>query len=132
MKTQTELTQPGGEISPQPPGILFILEADHKVIAVSHKDNAASGLRLPPLLDPEIEHIVQEDVGQQGADARSLGSSFYRLPPLTALQNAGPEPLPYQSEYPGSAILWATIRNNHSWFTESKNLRMSASSTQFT
>jgi hypothetical protein len=58
METQAELTQPGGEISPQPPGILFILEADNKIIAVSHKDNIASGLRLPPLLDPEIEAIV--------------------------------------------------------------------------
>jgi len=59
METQAELTQPGGEISPQPPGILFILEADNKIIAVSHKDNIASAsLRLPPLLDPEIEAIV--------------------------------------------------------------------------
>lgn len=32
----------------------------------------------------------------------------------------------------GSAILCATIRNRHSWSTESKKLRMSASSTQFT
>jgi hypothetical protein len=58
METQAELAQPGGEICPQPPGILFILEAYDKVIAVSHKDNTAPGLRLPPLLDPEVEAIV--------------------------------------------------------------------------
>ena len=32
----------------------------------------------------------------------------------------------------GSAILCANIRSSHSWSTESKKLRMSASSTQFT
>ncbi|WP_349770482.1 hypothetical protein [Bradyrhizobium barranii] len=32
----------------------------------------------------------------------------------------------------GSVILCATIRNSHSWSTESKKLRMSASSTQLT
>ena len=32
----------------------------------------------------------------------------------------------------GSAILCASIRSSHSWSTESKKLRMSASSTQFT
>ena len=32
----------------------------------------------------------------------------------------------------GSAILCATIRSSHSWSTESKKPRMSASSTQFT
>ena len=103
MESQAELTQLGGEISLQGPGILFILEADHKVITVSHKDNAASGLRLPPLLDPEIKAIVQEDIGQQRTYTRSLGSPFYRLPPLPALQNAGPEPLPYQTEHSGTS-----------------------------
>ena len=44
METQAELAQPGGEIRPQPPGILFIPEAYDKVIAVPHKDNPTSGL----------------------------------------------------------------------------------------
>jgi len=99
METQAELAQPGGELSPQPPGIIFILEAYDKIITVAHKDDTAPALRLPPLLDPKIEAIVQEDISQQRAYARSLGSSFHRLPPLTALQNAGPEPLPYQPEH---------------------------------
>lgn len=39
MEIQAELAQPGGEICLQLPGILFILEAYDKVIAVSHKDH---------------------------------------------------------------------------------------------
>ena len=47
-----------------------------------------------PLMDPEIEDVVQEDVGQERADARSLRRSPVRLVPLIALQDAGLEPLP--------------------------------------
>ena len=43
----------------------------------------------PPLVDPQIEHVVQEDVGQERADARPLRRSLRRLLPLPALQHAG-------------------------------------------
>jgi hypothetical protein len=132
MEIQAELIQPGGDLSPQLPGILFILEADHKVITVSHKDNAASGLSLPPLLDPEIQTIVQENIGQQGADTRSLRSSLSDSRHSPLFRTPARSHCRISRSTLGSAILWATIRSNHSWFTESKNLRMSASSTQFT
>ena len=49
-------------------------------------------------MDPEIEDVVQEDVGQERADARALRRSPVRLVPLTALQDAGLEPHPDEPE----------------------------------
>jgi hypothetical protein len=37
MEAQAELAQPDGEVRLQSPSILFILEADHKVVTVPHK-----------------------------------------------------------------------------------------------
>ena len=132
METQAELAQPGGELSPQPPGIIFILEAYDKIITVAHKDDTAPALRLPPLLDPKIEAIVQEDITSKGLMPAPWGvpSTDSRHSPLS--RTPARSHCRISRSTLGSAILWATIRNNHSWFTESKNLRMSASSTQFT
>ena len=49
-------------------------------------------------MDPEIEDVVQEDVGQQRADARSLRRSPVRLVPLFALEDTGLEPHPDKPE----------------------------------
>ena len=70
-------------------------------------------------MDPEVKHAVQEDVGERRADALLSGT------PASSH-------IPISFKTRGSAILCATIRINHSWSTESKKLRMSASSTQVT
>ena len=44
-------------------------------------------------MDPEVEHVTQEDVGRERAGARPLRRSPVRLVPLIALQDAGFEPL---------------------------------------
>src|SRR5438874_4782769 len=53
-----------------------------------------------PLMHPEIEDVMQEDVGQERTDARSLRRSLLRLVPLIALQDARLEPHPDQPEHP--------------------------------
>ena len=57
-------------------------------------------MRVPaaPLLDPEIEDVVQKDVGQERTDARALRRSPVRLTPLTAFQDTGLEPHPDEPE----------------------------------
>jgi hypothetical protein len=47
-----------------------------------------------PLMDPFVEDVMQQDVGQKRTDARSLRRPPFRLVPLIALENAGLEPLP--------------------------------------
>ena len=55
------------------------------------------GLRLPPPLDPEIEHVVQVHVGQEGRNAGPLGRALLTPCPLPVLQHAGLEPFLDQS-----------------------------------
>ena len=45
-------------------------------------------------MDPEVENVVQEDVGEERADTRPLRRSPVRLVPYAALQDPGPQPPP--------------------------------------
>src|SRR4029077_16278083 len=60
------------------PGVAFVLEADDEVVGVAHDDHVARGLTLSPAVGPEVEHVVQIDVGQERRDHRALP-----CPPLT-------------------------------------------------
>jgi hypothetical protein len=42
-----------------------VLEADDDVIGLAHDDHIARGFALSPALGPEIEGVVQVDVGQE-------------------------------------------------------------------
>jgi len=53
-----------------------VLEPEDDVVGVAHDDHVALGLQAPPSLSPEIEDIVQVDVGQQRRDYRTLTSSY--------------------------------------------------------
>src|SRR2546428_474904 len=53
-----------------------------------------------PLMDPSIKAVVQEDVRQERANARPLGSPRVRRHPFTALQDARLQPSPYQTKDP--------------------------------
>ena len=66
-----------------------VLEAHDEVVGVAHDHDATACVTPPPLVDPEIEDIMQEDVGEERADARPLRRSPVRFVPLPALQNAG-------------------------------------------
>jgi hypothetical protein len=50
-----------------------MLKPQHGIVGVAHGDDLAAGVPRPPLLDPQIEDVVQEDVGQQRRDCRPLG-----------------------------------------------------------
>jgi hypothetical protein len=52
------------------------LKAHHEVIRIAHDVHLTLRLLPPPLTDPEVEHVVQVDVGHQGADDSTLGRSF--------------------------------------------------------
>jgi hypothetical protein len=42
-----------------------VLEAGHDIVGIPHEDHVSVGLSPPPLLSPEIEDVVQVDVGKQ-------------------------------------------------------------------
>jgi hypothetical protein len=61
------LAQLGEELLGLPP----MLESHNEVIGKAHDHHLSARLLLPPPLDPEIEHVVQIEVGQQRADDSS-------------------------------------------------------------
>ena len=59
-------------IVPETPGVGLVLEANNNVVGIPHDDDVARGLAPSPALGPEIEHVVQIDVGQERRDHRPL------------------------------------------------------------
>jgi hypothetical protein len=49
-------------------------------------------------MGPEIEHVVQVDVRQQGRDDGPLGRAFGTDAQFSVFQDPGPEPLAHQPE----------------------------------
>ncbi len=64
MKLQRELLQPFAKLSQEPLGVPTMLEANHKVISKARDDDITPCVPSPPLLNPEIEGVVQVEVGQ--------------------------------------------------------------------
>src|SRR6266545_4304139 len=82
------LAQLGEELLGLPP----MLESHNEVIGKAHDHHVSARLLLPPPLDPEIEHVVQIEVGQQRADASALHRPYLAPCPRALLQHAGVQP----------------------------------------
>ena len=50
------------------PGIVLVLKADHKVIGKPYQEAIPTHPRLRFGLEPDIQYMVEIDVGQQGAN----------------------------------------------------------------
>jgi len=57
---------------PEPLGISFVFESENTVVSKADDDHVPAGVAFPPLLRPEVEHVVQVDIGQQGRRCRAL------------------------------------------------------------
>jgi hypothetical protein len=64
VQLQAKLFHPLPECFQETAGFPFVLETDDEVVGVAHQDDFASGLLAPPTVRPEIEHVVQVDIGQ--------------------------------------------------------------------
>ena len=65
MERERELLEPRAHCIEEPVCIGLVLEAGYHVIGVAHDDHVAGGLVPSPAFGPEIEHVVQVDVGEQ-------------------------------------------------------------------
>lgn len=72
MEGQRKLCQPLAHRVPGTSGICFVLEADNEVVGIAHDNNIARGLLPSPAIGPQIENVVQIDIGQKGRDDCSL------------------------------------------------------------
>src|SRR5262249_37325682 len=89
--------KPLAQLFEEPLGLLTMLESNDEVVGEAHDHDISERLLLPPLLDPEVEHVMEIDVRQERADAAALDRTHLGLCPPPLLQHAGLEPLLYQS-----------------------------------
>ena len=127
MQRQRERCQTRAHRLPEASGIGFLLEADDDVIRVAHDDHVARGLAPSPACGPEIEHVVQVDVGKQRRGHRPLPCPFITDGDDLFFQDTRLQPLANQADDAPVPIRCSRKRISQSWLTSSKNDRISAS-----
>jgi hypothetical protein len=65
MKRQREAFEPLAHHIEESPGIHLALKTNDDVVGVSHNNHVARGLVPSPALGPQVENVVQVDVGEQ-------------------------------------------------------------------
>src|SRR5262249_9638674 len=83
---QVELSQPLLQLPSKALGIGPGLKTEDEVVGVAHDDHIVAGLRPSPALDPEVEYVVQVDVGEQRTDAAPLRGPTLHPSPFPVLQ----------------------------------------------
>lgn len=77
MQRQTELLDSLLEFGQTPLRRCSALEPHHEVIRPSDDDHVADALRFSPVMDPEVEHVMKENVRQQrGDDSLNAKANF--------------------------------------------------------
>src|SRR6266404_7690703 len=95
---QTELLQPVSQCREELLPIPFMLTADRQIVRISTDDDLTGCVMSTPLVYPEVDDIVEEDVGEERADPRSLRRPDVHRFPSAALEDAGLEPSLDQAE----------------------------------
>src|SRR3989440_7816657 len=99
MQFQFELGEPLRQLFVKPLGLPAVLKTHHEVISPTNDDDLAAGFCPPPVLLPEVEHVVQIDVGHQRRGTAALWRSFFTAPPLSLFQHARFQPFTDESHH---------------------------------
>src|SRR5260370_2070928 len=89
---QAELLQPVSQCCEELLPIRFLLTADRQVVRVSTDDDLPGCVMSTPVVYPQVDSIVEKDVGQDRADPRSLRRPDLHQFPSAALYNASLRP----------------------------------------
>src|SRR5208282_5333442 len=100
--------------------------------SIAHDDDVALGMALPPLLRPEIEDVMEINVGQEWRDHRALRRADFARPYLPVFHHPTFSHLRIRRTTRRSPMRCSTKRMRCSWSTVSKKPAMSASRIQFT
>jgi hypothetical protein len=65
MERQHELLKPRTYRIKETSSVVLTLEANDHIIGIAHDDHVTGGLTLSPAIGPEIENVVQVDIGQK-------------------------------------------------------------------
>ena len=68
MQRQRELLQPLAQSRQETHGVALVLKAGDDIVGVAHDHDVARGLAPSPPLGPQVEGVVQVDVGEQRGD----------------------------------------------------------------
>src|SRR4029077_16449993 len=97
---KAELHRPASQRREEPFPIRFLLTADRQIVRISTDDDLPGCVMSTPVVYPEVDDIVEEDVSQERADPRSLRRPDLHRFPSAALEDAGLEPPLDQAEDP--------------------------------
>jgi hypothetical protein len=92
MQLQSELSQSFGEFLPALLGIRLMLESEHDIVGEADDNHVAVGSLLAPHPDPQVEHVVEINVGEQRRCATALRRPFFHPHSLPILQHARVQP----------------------------------------
>src|SRR6478736_7006921 len=68
IERQRELLQPLAHYIPEAPGVSLVLKPNDDVVGIAHNDHVTRGLAPSPAFGPEVEGVMQVDVGEQRWD----------------------------------------------------------------
>src|SRR5258707_2965596 len=95
---QGVLVQPVSTCGEEMRPIRFFLTADRQIVCIATDDDLTGGSMSTPVVYPKIDDIVEEDVGEDRADPRSLRRPDLHRFPSAALEDPGLEPPLDQAE----------------------------------
>src|SRR5579863_2667067 len=100
MQLQPEFPHALPQLLQESLSVFPVLETQHSVIRIAHDDHFAPGYLLPPCHHPQIEYIVQVEVGKDRRNHRTLRSPFLRLEPPAVFHHARLQPFLDQAHDP--------------------------------
>jgi hypothetical protein len=65
VERKSELLKPCAHCFQKAASIVLMLEANHDIVGVTRDKHVATNLAPPPLFGPEVENVVEVDIGQQ-------------------------------------------------------------------
>src|SRR5712671_587554 len=92
VQRQTKLSESLLQFSQTPFRFRLGLESDHEVVRPPDDDHIALSLRCSPVMNPQIQDIVKEHVGQERGNHSALWGSFLDGLPSALLHHAGAQP----------------------------------------
>jgi hypothetical protein len=93
MNFQSKSAQPLPTLAQKPLCLFPSLEPNDEVVSKPYHNHIPARFDLSPLLDPQVERIVQVDVSQERTDPSPLNRPYLSLHSLAIFQYSGPEPL---------------------------------------
>src|SRR5277367_773301 len=92
MQFQLEPRKSFAKFLQEPLRVEMVLKAKHEVVSVAHDDNVTMPISPPPLLNPQVERVMQTDVGQQRRHRCPLRGTNFCCHALTLFHHPGSQP----------------------------------------